>query len=160
MLSLSAAVSGCAPPELTAPEEALARRCLELAYEQEASAECAQQVTKPMEQAFLEKHPDFYEQLLAKRVAFVEERIAEDQRRADELSRCLDDREAGAADPPACEQFMAHEIARETENRRLRRCVQARLEGEADARQFCDGLSEREIEDEMQMERVRRDSRP
>src|SRR5688572_20641984 len=34
-LVLATAVSGCAPPELTAPQEELVRRCLELAYKQE-----------------------------------------------------------------------------------------------------------------------------
>jgi len=88
-------MSSCAPPELTAPQEEFVRRCLELAYKQEAGSECAQQVTKPMEKAFLKKHPDFYDQLLADRKAFVEERIAEDRRRSEKLNLCLDDRESG-----------------------------------------------------------------
>jgi hypothetical protein len=158
-LALATAVSGCAPPELTAPQEALVRRCLELAYKQEAGSECTQQVTKPMEKAFLEKHPDFYQQLLADRIAFVEERIAEDVRRRDELNLCLDAREAGEVDSPACEKFIAHEITRGIEDRRLRRCVEAQLDGRSDTQRHCDGLPDRLIEDELQMERAKRQGR-
>ena len=155
-LGLTTIVSSCAPPELTAPQEELVRRCLEMAYRQEATSECAEQVTRPMEQAFLEKHPDFLEQLLADRKAFVEARIAEDVRRRDELNLCLDAREAGDTGSSACEKFMAHEITRGIEDRRLRRCAEARLDGKEDAQHRCEGLAAREIEDELQMERVRR----
>jgi len=156
-LALAATVSGCAPPpELTAPQEELVRGCLELAYKQEATSACAEQVTKPMEQAFLEKHPDFYEKVLADRKAFVEARIAEDVRRRDELNLCLDDREASALSSPACEKFMPHEIKRGIEDRRRRRCAEAQLDGRVDAQHHCEGLSARDIEDEVQMERVRR----
>ena len=159
-LILATAVSSCAqPPELTASQEELARRCLELAYKQEATPECAEQVTKPMETAFLEKHPDFYEQLLAERKAFVEARIAEDVRRRDELNLCLDDREAGSTGTPTCEKFMAYEITRGIEDRRRRRCAEARLDGKADTQRHCEGLTAREIEGEIQMERVRREGR-
>jgi hypothetical protein len=158
-LVLATTMSGCAPPELTAPQEELVRRCLDLAYKQEASSECAQQVTKPMEKAFLKNHPDFYDQLLADRKAFVEERIAEDRRRGDELNLCLDDREAGNMGSPACEKFMTHEIKRGIEDRRLRRCAAAQLDGKADELHYCEGLSERHIQDELQMERVRREDR-
>jgi hypothetical protein len=112
-----------------------------------------------MEQAFLEKHPDFYDQLLAERKAFVEERIAEDQRRRDELNLCLDNREAGNMNPVSCEKLQAHEIKRGIEDRRLRRCAEARLDGKADAQQRCEGLSDRDVEDELQMERRRRENR-
>lgn len=158
-LVLATTVSGCAPPELTAPQEELVRRCLELAYKQEANSECAQRVTRPMEKAFLKKHPNFYEQLLADRKAFVEARIAEDLRRRDELNLCLDDREAGNMGSPVCEKFMTHEIARGIEDRRRRRCAEARLDGKADAQHHCEGLSDHDIEDELQMERVRREGR-
>ena len=157
-LVLATTVSGCAPPELTAPQEELVRRCLELAYKQEATSECAEQVTRPMEKAFLKKHPDFYEQLLADRKAFVEARIAEDLRRRDELNLCLDDREAGNMGSPACEKFMTHEITRGVEDRRRTRCAEARLDGNADAQHHCEGLAARDIEDELQMERVRREA--
>jgi hypothetical protein len=120
-LVLATTVSSCAPPELTSPQEELVRRCLELAYLQEATSQCAEQVTRPMQKAYLDKHPDFYEQLLADRKAFVAERIAEDVRRRDELNLCLDDREAGNMGSPACEKFMAHEITRGMEDRRRRR---------------------------------------
>lgn len=50
-LVLAAAVS-CAPPQLTASQEELVRRCLELEYRQEATSECAEQVTRPMQKAF------------------------------------------------------------------------------------------------------------
>lgn len=156
-LALATTVSGCAPPELTAPQEELVRRCLELAYQQEATSECAQQVTGPMKKAFLKQHPGFYEQLLADRKAFVEGRIAEDLRRRDELNLCLDNREAGNMGSPACEKFMTHEIARGTEDRRRRRCAQARLDGKADAQHHCEGLAARDIEEEIRMERVRRE---
>ena len=159
MLVLATTVGGCAPPELTAPQEELVRRCLELAYKEEAPSECAEQVTKPMEKVFLKKHPDFYEQLLADRKAFVEARIAEDMRRRDELNLCLDDHEAGHMGSPACEKFMTHEITRGIEDRRRRRCVEARLEGRADAQHHCEGLAARDIEDALQMERVRRKSK-
>jgi hypothetical protein len=157
---LAAAVSGCAPPELTAPQEELVGRCLELAYKQEATSECAEQVTRPMKKAFLKTHPDFYEQLLADRKAFVEARIAEDVRRRDELNICLDEREAANMGSLACEKFMAHEIARGLEDRRRRRCAAAQLDGKADAQHFCEGLAARDIEDELQMERVRREGKP
>jgi hypothetical protein len=159
MLVLATAMSGCAPPELTAPEEELVRRCLDLAYKQETSSECAERVTKPMKKAFLEKHPDFYDRLLADRIAFVEKRIAEDQRQREELNLCLDDREAGKMGSPACEKFMTHEITRGITDRRLRRCAEARLDGKGDAQDHCKGLSDRDIEDELQMELVRRGRR-
>lgn len=159
-LVLAISVSGCAPPELTAPQQELVRRCLELAYKQEATSECAEQVTRPMEKAFLKKHPDFYEQLLADRKAFVEARIAEDLRRRDELNLCLDERDAGSKGSPACEKFMTHEITRGIEDRRRRRCAEARLDGKADAQRHCEGLSDHDIEDEVQMERVRREGKP
>lgn len=158
-LVLAAPICGCAPPELTAPQEELVRRCLELAYKQEPNSECALQVTKPMEKAFLKRHPDFHEQLLAERRTFVEERIAEDRRRNDELNLCLDTREAGSMSSPACDKFMAHEITRGIKDRGLRRCSEARLDGKADAQQLCEGLSDREVEDEIQMERIRRERR-
>ncbi len=155
-LALAIAAGGCAPPPLTAPEEELVRQCLELAHRQESSSECKQQVTRRMEKAYLRKHPDFYEQLLAERKAFVAERIAEDQRRRDELNLCLDAREAGGT-APACEKFMAHELTRGIEDRRRRRCAQAQLDGDAQAPRHCQGLSDRDIEDELQMERFRRE---
>lgn len=159
-LVLATAVSSCAPPELTAPQEDLVRRCLELAFKQEDSPECAEQVTRPMEKAFHAKHPEFHERLLADRKAFVEARIAEDVRRRDELNLCLDEREAGNIGSPTCGKFMAHEITRGIEDRRRRRCAQARLDGKADAQHHCEGLAARDIEDELQMERVRRKGRP
>ena len=159
-LVLTTVVSGCTPPELTAPQEELVRRCLELAYKQEAASECAEQVTAPMETAFLKKHPDFYERLLADRKAFVEARIAEDMRRRDELNLCLDDRETGNGGSAACEKFMAHEITRGLEDRRRRRCAQARLDGKADAQHQCEGLASRDIEYEIGMERSRRERKP
>jgi hypothetical protein len=158
-LVLATAMSGCAPPELTASQEELVRRCLELAHKQETSSECDQGVTQEMEQAFLEKHPDLHERWLADRKAFVEERIAEDQRRRDELNLCVDDRESGNMHSPACEKFMTHEITRATEDRRLRDCAAARLEEKPDAQERCEGLSDREIEDEVKAERVRRENR-
>lgn len=160
MLVLATSASSCAPPDLTAPQEELVRRCLELAYKQETASECAEQVTRPMESAFLAKHPDFYDRLLADRKAFVEARIAEDVRRRDELNLCLDDREAGSIGSPACEKFMTHEITRGLEDRRRRRCAQARLDSKADAQHQCEGLAARDIEDELRMERVRREGRP
>ena len=162
LFALVVAVSnGCAPPlELTATQEELVRGCLELAYKEEATSECTAQVTKPMEKAFLTKHPDFYERLLAERKAFVEARIAEDVRRRDELNLCLDAREAGNTDSAACEKFMAYEIARGIDGRRRKRCAQIRLDGKEDAQKACDGLSARDIEDEMQMERARRGGKP
>ena len=160
-LVMATALNGCAPPlpQLTSAQEKLARQCLELAFKDEPTAECTEQVTKPMEQAFLKLHPEFYEQLLAERKAFVEARIAEDVRRRDDLNLCLDDREAGKMSSPACEKFMAHEIKRADQDRRLRRCAGAQLDGKADAQRHCEGLSARDIEDELQMERVRRKSR-
>jgi hypothetical protein len=157
-LALTALASGCAPPELSAPQEELVRRCLELAHKQETSDECGQ-VTKPMEQAFLEKQPDFYERLLADRKTFVEERITEDQRLRDELNRCVDDFEAGQAPSRACAKFTEREIKRASVDRRFRRCAEAQLDGKPDARKRCAGLSDREIEEEVQAERVRRESR-
>ena len=157
MLVLATAMSSCAPPELTGPEEELVRRCLDLAYKQEAGSDCAERVTKPMEEAFLAKHPDFYARLRADRIAFVEQRIAEDQRQREKLNLCLDDREAGKTESPACEKFMTHEITRGITDRRLRRCAEARLDGKGDAQDHCKGLSDREIEDELQVERVRRE---
>jgi hypothetical protein len=159
-LVLATAVSGCAPPELTAPQEELVHRCLELAFKQETASECAQQVTGPMEKAFLKKHPDFYEQLLADRKAFVEARLAEEVRRRDELNLCLDDREAGNTGAPTCKNFMAHEITRGIEDRRRRRCAEAQLDRKADAQRHCEGLAARDIESEVQMERVRREGKP
>lgn len=113
-----------------------------------------------MEKAFLKKHPDFYNRLLADRKAFVEARIADDVRRRDELNLCLDDREAGSKDSLACEKFMTHEIGRGIEDRRRRRCAEARLDGKADAQHPCEGLSDRDIENELQMERTRREGKP
>lgn len=158
-LVLLSVLCGCAPPpELTASEEELVRHCLELGFKQETAPECAP-VTRPMQKAFLDKHPDFYERLVAERKAFVEARIAEDVRRRETLNQCVDAHEAGSSQPPACEKFTAHEIERAIEDRRLRRCAQARLDGLADAQQHCEGWSERDIEDEVRMERVRRESR-
>lgn len=134
------------------------RRCLELAHKQEASSECTQ-VTEPMEKAFLKQHPNFYQHLVADRKAFVEERIADDVLRRDELNLCLDDREAGNMKSPACEKFMTHEIARGIQDRRLRRCVEVRLDGRSDTERQCGGLPDRRIEDELQMERARRRGR-
>src|SRR5262245_15255730 len=127
--ALATASSGCAPPlpELTAAQEELVRRCLELAYKHDTTPECEEQVTKPMEQAFLQKHPDFYDRLLAERKEFVEDRIATDQRTHDQLNLCLDDHEAGKQDSSACEKFMPHEIERGLRDRRLTRCAVARL---------------------------------
>jgi hypothetical protein len=160
MLALATALSCCAPPpELTASQEEMVRQCLELAHRQESSPECAERVTEPMENAFLEKHPDFYDRLLADRKAFVEERIARDQRERDQLNVCLDDHEAGKTDSPACEKFMKHEISRGIEDRRLRRCAEARLDANADAQRQCEGLPEHIIDEEVQAERVRRDRR-
>jgi hypothetical protein len=159
-LVLATTASGCAPPELTAPQEELVRRCLELAFKQEESAECAAQVTKPMQQAFQEKHPEFQQRLLAERKAFVEARIAEDMRRRDELNLCLDHREAGNTDSTACEKFMTHEIVRGSDDRRRRRCAAARLDGKADAQHLCEGLAARDIEDGLEMERARRARQP
>lgn len=159
-LVLATAASSCAPPELTAPQEALVRRCLELAYQQEETPECAEQATGPMVKAFHKKHPEFHEGLLADRKAYVEARLAEDVRRRDELNLCLDDREAGTLSPPACQKFMKHEIARGIEDRRRRRCAEATLDGKADAQHRCEGLAARDIEDEVQMERSRRGRKP
>jgi hypothetical protein len=157
LLAFALATGGCAPPpELTAPQEELVRKCLELAYKQDATPECAEQVTKPMEKAFLEKHPDFYDQLLAERKEFVEKSIAVDQRERDELNLCLDDHEAGKQDSTACEEFMAHEIRRGLADRRLTRCAAARLDATADAQRYCEGLPDSVIEEEVQAERVRR----
>lgn len=160
-LSFATLTSGCAPPpELTASQEKLVSECLELAFKQETGPACAQGLTKPMEKAFLAKHPDFYERLVAERKKFVEERIAEDVRRRDALNRCLDEREGGVAQPASCEQFMVHEIARGLEDRKLRRCAAARLDEAASSSEHCAGLSAREIEDEVAMERVRREREP
>jgi hypothetical protein len=159
LAGLTVTMSGCSPPpELTASQEALVGRCLELAHKQETDSTC-EVVTEPMREAFLAKHPDFYEQLLAARKKFVEDRIAEDMRRRDELNLCLDDREARNASTAACEQFMPHEIARATEDRRRRRCAASSVDGKADASQRCEGLSKQDIEDEVQMERGRRERR-
>lgn len=160
VLVLATTVSGCAPPELTASQEELVHHCLELAFKQETSAECEQQVTKPMQKAFLEKYPDFYQQILADRRSLVEARIAEELRRRDELNRCLDDRETGNMDSPACESFMTHEITNGLRDRRGKRCAQARLDGTAGAQQYCEGLAARFIEDEIQMELARRQRKP
>lgn len=159
--ALATAPSGCAPPppELTAAQEDLVRRCLELAYKQETTPECEAQVTKPMEKAFLEKHPDFYDQLLGERKAFVEKNLAADQAERDKLNLCLDDRESGKQDSSACEKFRPHEIKRGLEDRRLRRCAVARLDATADAERKCDGLSDAVIADEVQAERLRRERR-
>jgi hypothetical protein len=157
-LAILVMAGGCTPPPLTAAQEALVGECLELAHRQESNAECTAHVTRRMEKAYLGKHPDFYQQLLAKRKAFVEERIAEDQRRRDELNRCLDTREAGGS-APVCEQFMTHELERGIEDRRRRRCARARLDGAAHALRHCQGLSDRDIEQELQMERFRRERR-
>jgi hypothetical protein len=158
-LVFASVLSGCAPPlpELTAAEEETVRRCLEQAYKHESGSECEQRVTKPMEQAFLQKHPDFYDRLLAERKSFVEERLAVDRRQRDELNLCVDDHEAGNPDSPACKKFMPHEIEREIEDRRLRRCAQSRLDGAADARDRCEGLSESIIDEEVHAERLRRE---
>jgi hypothetical protein len=154
-----ALITGCSPPPaLTAPEEALVRRCLELEHKQETSAECSR-VTKPMQKAFLAKHPDFYDQLLSERKKFVEDRIAEDVRRRDELNVCVADRGTGNSNPPSCEKFRPHEIARALEDRRRTACAQSTLDGKPDASQRCEGLTARDIEDEVQMERVRRERR-
>lgn len=159
-LVLATTVSGCSPPELTASQEALVRRCLELTFKQETTSECAEQVTGPMQKAFVKRHPEFHERLLADRRAFVEARIAEDLRRRDELNLCLDDRETGNLSSPACEKFMTHEIMRGIEDRRRVRCAEARLDGKADAQPLCEGLTARDIEDEIRMERVRREGKP
>lgn len=159
--ALATAPSGCAPPppELTALQEELVRQCLELAYKQDPTPECREQVTKPMEKAFLEKHPDFYDRLLAERKEFVEKTIAADQRERDELNLCLDAHEAGKQDSSACEKFMAHEIGRGLQDRRLTRCAAARLDATTDAQHHCEGLSDYVIEEEVQAERVRRERR-
>jgi hypothetical protein len=157
-LVLATMASGCAPPELTAPQEELVSRCLELAHKQETSAECGA-VTKPMEKAFLEKQPEFYDRLLADRKTFVEERITADQRLRDELDSCVDKYEAGKPGSRACASFTEREIKRASVDRRFRRCAEAQLDGKPDARKRCAGLSDREIEDEVQAERVRRESR-
>ena len=159
VLILATAPSSCAPPppELTASQEELVRKCLELAYKHDTTPECAEQVTKPMEQAFLDKHPDFYDRLLAERKEFVEKNIAVDQRERDELNLCLDDREAGKHDSSACEEFMPHEIKRGLEDRRLRRCAAAKLDATADAQRYCEGLPDSVIEEEVHAERVRRE---
>jgi hypothetical protein len=137
----------------------MVRQCLELAYRQETSSECAERVTKPMEKAFLRKRPDFYDRLLADRKAFVEERIAIDQRERENLNLCIDDHEAGKTDSPACDQFMKHEITRGIEDRRLRRCADARLDANADADRRCEGLPDHIIDEEVQAERARRERR-
>jgi hypothetical protein len=152
-----ALIAACSPPPaLTAPEEALVRRCLELEHKQETSAECSQ-VTKPMRKAFLAKHADFYDQLLSERKKFVEDRIAEDVRRRDELNACVDDRANGNSSSSSCEKFRPHEIARALEDRRRTSCAQSTLDAKPDASERCEGLSDRDIEDEVQMERARRE---
>lgn len=157
-LALLSAAGACAPPpELTAAQEELVSKCLELAFRQEKDPACAEAVTQPMEKAFLAKHPDFHERLVAERKKFVEERIAEDVRRRDALNVCLDDRESGDAQSSACEQFMPHEIERGLTDRKLRRCAAARLDGAANVDEHCADLSEREIEGEVEMERSRRE---
>lgn len=159
--TLATAASGCAPPplELTASQEEIVRHCLELAYKEDTTAECAEQVTRPMEKAFLEKHTDFYDRLLAGRKEFVEKNIAADQRQRDELSLCLDAHEAGRQDSSACEKFMPHEIRRGLQDRRLTRCAAARLDASANAQRDCEGLPDSVIEEEVQAERVRRERR-
>lgn len=149
--------SGCSPAELTAVEEELVGRCLELARKQETSEECSA-VTKPMEKAYLQKYPDFYDRLLADRKAYVEERIAEEQRTGDELDQCIDARESGNRASAACRKFTAREIKRAALDRRLTDCAVAQLDGKPDASRRCAGLTEREIEDEVQAERVRREA--
>jgi len=114
-------------------------------------------VTEPMQQAFLAKHPDFYEQLVAERKKFVEDRLAEDIQRRDELNSCLDDREAGRVNSPSCKKFMAHEITRGIDDRHRRRCAVASLDDKAAAQKQCEGLSEGDIADEVQRERTRRE---
>ncbi|HKE96067.1 MAG TPA: hypothetical protein VKB34_17295 [Povalibacter sp.] len=157
---LVTAASGCAPPvELTASQEELVRKCLGLAFREDPPPECADQVTKPMEKAFLSKHPDFYDRLLADRKAFVEKTLADEQRERDELNRCLDAREAGQQNPTACEKFMPHEITRGLEDRRLRRCAAAQLDAAADAQRHCAGLPASVIEEEVLAERTRRERR-
>jgi hypothetical protein len=159
-IALATAPSGCAPPpKLTAAQEDLVRQCLEVAYKQDTTPECEDQVTKPMEKAFLEKHPDFYDRLLAERKEVVEKNLAADQRERDELNLCLDDRESGKRDSSACEKFRSHEIRRGLEDRRLTRCAVARLDATADAERRCEGWSESIIGDEVQAERVRRERR-
>ena len=88
------------------------------------------------------------------RKAFVEERIAEDQRERDKLNLCLDDHEAGKTDSRACEKFMKHEITRGIEDRRLRRCSEAQLDANAQAERECDGLPEHIIDEEVQAMRI------
>ena len=155
--ALALAASGCAPPpELTAAQEKLVSRCLELKFKQETDSECEQGVTQPMQEAFLQQHPDFHEQLVAERKTFVEERIAQDVRRREELNLCLNERETGDTHSLSCKQFLPHEITRGLEDRKLRRCAAARLDGAADAAERCAGLTDREIEDEVSMERSRR----
>lgn len=157
LLLLTTLLAGCSPPpELTAPQTELVRGCLKLAYTQESSPDCAKQVTKPMEEAFLLKNPDFYDQLLADRKAYVEARLAEELRQRNELNLCLDQREAGNTASTACEKFMKHEIARAGEDRRRRRCAEARLDGKPEAQRHCEGLSARDIEDEVETERRKR----
>lgn len=158
-LAFAGLVSSCSrpPPELTVEQEELVRRCLELAFKQEPTPECAERVTKPMEEAFIHKHPNFYDELVAQRKAFVEERLAEEQRQRDELNRCLDQRERGDATSPACEKFLAHEITRGLRDRRLRRCAEARLDEKTGAHMHCDGLPARVIEEEVAAERTRRE---
>jgi hypothetical protein len=155
VLVLTAAAIGCSPPELTAMQEERVGRCLELAHKQETSPECSE-ITKPMEKAYLEKHPDFYDRLLADRKAFVEERIAADQREGDALEQCIDAREAGNITSTACRSFTSREIKRAAQDRRLTGCAVAQLDGRSDARRRCSGLTEQQIEDEVQAERVRR----
>lgn len=152
---LALVAAGCTPPELTVGEQALVRRCLELAFENEEDPACAP-VTASLQQRYLEAHPEFHEELMARRKAFVEERIAEDQRRRDELRACVAAREAGQADASACEKFLPHEIERMLRDGKLRRCAKAQVDEMADAQEQCADLTEREIEEEVQAERARR----
>ena len=158
-MSLLALASGCSPPpELTPAEEALVSRCLELGYTQETAPEC-EPVTEPMQESFLAKHPDFYDRLLTDRKQLVEDRIAEDVRQRDALDVCLNEREAGKAKPSSCAKFMPHEIRRGLEDRRRTRCANATLDQKPEAAARCKGLSESEIEEEVQMEQRRRERR-
>jgi hypothetical protein len=50
-------------------------------------------------------------------------------------------------------------MRRETENRRRTRCAQAHLDGDRDAPQRCEGLSEEEVKEEVRAERVKREAR-
>lgn len=160
VVAMTTVITGCAPPlELSAPQEALVSHCLELAFKQETEIACEQGVNRPMREAFLAKHPDFHDKLLAARKQFVEERIATDRRRSDELNLCLNDHEAGNSPSPTCSEFMSHEIRRGLQDRRLTRCASASLDATADVARRCDGLSEQVIADEVALERDRRSRR-